>query len=129
MNVDDTLPPLERTLDLPALVAYSAATWDWYAIHYDATVAAEARLAAPLVDGQMLGALLAEHALNAFGGRGRITRMSFRFRSPVVAGETVRCAGTVAGRTGSTVHLAQQILVGERVVVAPATTELELDTL
>jgi acyl dehydratase len=95
-------------------------------VHYDPGVAARAKLPAPLVDGQMLGALLAEHALDAFGGRGRVVRMSFRFRSPVVAGETVRCVGTVERRDGDRVTLAQQVLVGDRVAVAPATTELEL---
>lgn len=127
MRPGETLPPLERLLDLPALVAYSAATWDWYDAHYDPAVAAKANLPAPLVDGQMLGALLAEHALDAFGGRGRIVRMSFRFRSPVVAGETIRCIGTVESVDGRRVKLAQQVLVGERVAVAPARTELELE--
>jgi acyl dehydratase len=126
LNAGDPLPDLERLLDLPALVAYSAATWDWYDAHYDPAVAAHARLPAPLVDGQMLGALLAEHALDAFSGRGRIVRMSFRFRSPVVAGETIRCVGSVEAVDGARVRLDQQVLVGDRVAVAPASTELDL---
>ena len=45
-----------------SLVAYGAATWDWYAIHYDLKFAKASKLTAPLVDGQMFGALLAQQA-------------------------------------------------------------------
>lgn len=127
MKQGDRVPSLERTLDLPSLVAYAAATWDWFDVHYDQSAAVRAGLTAPLVDGQMLGALLAEHALDAFGGRGRITRMSFRFRSPVVAGETIRCEGTIEELGDGHAVLAQQVFVGDRVAVGPATTVVELE--
>ena len=65
------LPDLERPLGIVDLVMYAAATWDWYRWHYDATAAADAHLPGPLVDGQMLGALLARHALEWAGPRAR----------------------------------------------------------
>ena len=126
MNAGDTLPPLERTLDLPALVAYAAATWDWYGTHFDPAAVERAQLPGPLVDGQLLGALLAEQALDALGGAGRVTRMSFRFRAPVFAGETVRCEGEVESVEGRLVTLRQRVLAGDRVAVEPAATVVEL---
>ena len=126
MSPGDVVPPLERRLDLASLIGYAAATWDWYGIHFDPDAFVAARLPAPLVDGQMLGALLATHALDAFGGRGTVRRMSFRFRSIVVAGETIRCVGEVESVEGNVVRLKQRVIAGERVVVEPATTEIEL---
>jgi acyl dehydratase len=124
----EKLPALEQRLDLVDLVMYAGATWDWYRWHYDATAAAAARLPAPLVDGQMLGALLARHALTWAGPRARIRRMQFRFKSMVFAGDTIRCESEVTSVAraddGLVVSLAQRVLVGDRVAVDSATMEL-----
>lgn len=124
------LPDLERPLGIVDLVMYAAATWDWYRWHYDATAAADAHLPGPLVDGQMLGALLARHALEWAGPRARIRRMRFRFASMVFAGDVVRCESTVTAVTrrpgGLEVSLAQRVLVGERAAIDEATCDLEL---
>jgi acyl dehydratase len=127
MKPGDVLPALERTLDLPSLVGYAAATWDWYGTHYDPAAIAAAGLPAPLVDGQMLGALLAEHALDWAPASARIRRMGFRFRSMVFAGDTVRVVGEVETAEDGRVRLTQRVLVGDRVAVEPAWIELELE--
>src|SRR5262245_4044326 len=126
MSVTTALPPLERTLDMTYLVAYAGATWDWYATHYDPAAVAAAGLLGPLVDGQMLGALLAEQALDAAGPGAQVRRMGFRFKSMGFADATVRVEGSVESVAGQRVRLAQRILVGERVAVEPAWTELDL---
>lgn len=119
-------PILERRLDLATLVAYSAATWDWYPTHYDREVTSAAGLAGPLVDGQMFGGLLAEQALDWAPAGTRVVAMGFRFRSMVFAGETVRCEATIESRSHNRVRLAQRVVVGDRVAVEPAWTVVEL---
>ena len=126
MKVGDALPVLERRLELKDLVAYAGATWDWYGAHYDPAMIAALKLPGALVDGQMLGGLLAKQALDWAGSRAFIRRMSFRFKSMVVAGDTVRCVGEVAAIDGQTVTLSQKIMVGDRPAVEPATVEIEL---
>ncbi|MGH9109627.1 MAG: MaoC family dehydratase [Acidimicrobiales bacterium] len=120
------LAPLTRTIELPDMVAYAGATWDWYRAHYDTAFAASQHLAGPLVDGQMLGALLAESVQDALGPRARLRRLAFRFKAMVVAGDTVTCTGTVEtavpGPGGLLVELVHEIRCGERVVVAPASS-------
>ena len=121
-----TLEPLTRTIELPDMVAYAGATWDWYRTHYDTAFAASQDLPGPLVDGQMLGALLAESVQDALGPRARLRRLAFRFKSMVFAGDTVTCTGTVEsaepGPEGLVVELSHEVRCGERVVVAPASS-------
>ena len=126
-SVGDRLPVLERTIGLVDLVAYGAATWDWHRLHYDPKRAAAAGLAAPVVDGQMFGALLAEQVTVWLGSAGRIRRLRFRNRSPVHPGATIRCEGEVVdvGRAGCGVSL--QVTVDGTPVVTPAIAEIRLE--
>ena len=94
-EVGDALPPIDRVLDLARLVMYAGATWDWHRLHYDTEYARERRLAAPLVDGQMLGALFAGQVHRHFDPRARIVSMKLRFRSMIYAGERVEITGEV----------------------------------
>ena len=94
-EVGDRLPVFHRVLDQARLVMYAGATWDWHRLHYDAEYVRERRLAAPLVDGQMLGALFAEQVYRHFDPRTRIVSMKLRFRSMVHAGEGVEISGEV----------------------------------
>ena len=129
-GVGDALPALERKLDLVDLVVYAAATWDWYRWHYDAAAARESGLPGPLVDGQMLGALLARQALEWAGPRARVRRMSFRFASMVFAGETVRCEGEVTkvaeAEGASVITLTQRVRAGDRIAIDGAVTDIEV---
>jgi acyl dehydratase len=112
------------------MIMYSAATWDWHRMHYDTTFAAESGLPGPVVDGQMLGALLAKQVIDTFGPKAFLRKMGFRFRSMVFAGETIRCVGEVtavsSGKDGTVVTVNQRVLADDRVAVEPATAEVLL---
>jgi acyl dehydratase len=121
-------PILERELTQVRMVAYAGATWDWHRLHYETAYAAERNLAAPVVDGQMLGALLAEAIIDWFGPRAFIRRLNFRLRAMVFAGETMRCEGEITGLTPDgdrdLVTVAQRVRVGERLAADGATQVL-----
>ena len=113
-DAEKAIADLVRTVELADMVAYAGATWDWHRLHYDRDWVAAAGLTAPVVDGQALGALMAEHVLDHFGPRARLTALSVRYSAPVLAGETVRVSGTASrGRDGE-VTVAQEVRVGER---------------
>ena len=119
--VGDVLPPLARTIDLADMVAYAGATWDWHRLHYDPDSWRPRGLPAPVVDGQVFGALLAELVQDWLGPRVlRARAVASRFRNLVFAGETVRCDGTVAAVDGDrvTVDLTATILGGSTAVAA-----------
>src|SRR5437660_8830593 len=95
LRVGQQIPALERKLDLVRMIAYAGATWDWARLHYDPAYVAERKLPAPVVDGQMLGGLLSEALLDWLGPRAFISKLSFRLRAMVFAGEMVLCLGEV----------------------------------
>lgn len=117
MKPGDAIPAFERTIAQPDMVAYAGATWDWHRLHYDPAYAGEVGFPKPVVDGQMFGALLAEQLLDWLGPRAFITHLAFRFRSPVLAGDTVRCEGEVVEVEDGHVRVAQRVVVGDRVAV------------
>ncbi len=127
--VGTVVPPLERTIELPDMVAYAGATWDWHRLHYDHDYLASKQVPAPVVDGQVFGALLAEQLLDWLGPRAVLLTLHFRFKALVFAGETVRCLATVTAieadpdGAGDLITVTSSVeVVGElgRVVVAPA---------
>lgn len=126
MKVGDTLPPLEKTFTTVDLFAYGAATWDWHRMHYDAELARSQGFAAPVIDGQMYGALFARVAMSWAGRRGFITDMSLRMKSMAFAGDTLRLEGSVTALEGGVAVLAQRMLNGGR-VCAEATTRVRLN--
>jgi acyl dehydratase len=125
MKPGDTLPPLEKTFTPVDLFAYGAATWDWHRMHYDAELARSKGLAAPVIDGQMYGALFARVAMGWAGPRAFITRLSLRMKSMAYAGDTLRAVGTVTSVEGNVVVLEQRLMRGER-VIAECTSSLSL---
>jgi len=122
------LPVLERTIELPDMIAYAGATWDWHRLHYDPDYLAEKGVPAPVVDGQVFGAYLAEQLLGALGPQAFIQKLSFRFRSMVFAGEAISCHATItavaAAPGGLILDVEQQVRVGDRVAVAPASAKV-----
>ncbi|GIH02392.1 hypothetical protein Rhe02_04590 [Rhizocola hellebori] len=112
------LPELVRTITLTDMVAYAGATWDWHRLHYDPEYLAQRGLDRPVVDGQMFGALLAEQVQAHFGDAAVLTRLRFRFKSLVFAGETVRCTAQQVSDT----EINQLIQVGDRLAVTGAAT-------
>lgn len=118
-RVGEQLPTIGRELDQARLVMYAGATWDWHRLHYDTEYVKERKLPAPLVDGQMLGALFAEQVHRHFEPPARIVGMKLRFRSMVFAGESVEITGELVsaeeGPDGSrTVVCTQTARVGSR---------------
>jgi acyl dehydratase len=91
----DAILPLERRITLTSMVAYAGATWDWHRLHYDPEFVAANKLPAPVVDGQVFGALLVEMLQDWLGPECFVQTLEFTFRNLVFAGETVRCSGTV----------------------------------
>lgn len=129
--VGDDAPPLERTITLTDMVAYAGATWDWHRLHYDPAYLAAKALPAPVVDGQVFGALLAEQLQDWLGPVALVRRLHFRFKNLVFAGETVRCTATVtavdaeAELTRLTIRSQVDVLGADaRVAVAPAGAEV-----
>lgn len=114
MNAGDVLPALERTITQTAMIAYAAATWDWHRLHYDRDYVDKAGLPGPVVDGQMLGALMAEQVLDAAGPRARLTHLAYRFKAMVFAGDTVRIEGTVAAVEDGIATIEQTVRAGDR---------------
>ena len=125
MKPGDQLPRLEKTFTTVDLFAYGAATWDWHRMHYDAELARSKGFAAPVIDGQMYGAVFARAALQWAGPRAFITRLSLKMKSMAFAGDTLRAEGSVAEVQGNVVVLAQRLMNGDR-VIAECTTSLSL---
>lgn len=110
-TVDERLTPLERTIELADMVAYAGATWDWHRMHYDADYVAAKGFEAPVVDGQVFGALLVEQLQDALGPTARVREQSFRFRSMVYADERIRCEATVTAVDGDRLEVDQRVVV------------------
>lgn len=97
------LPAIERRIGIADMVAYAGATWDWHRMHYDMVYVESAGFEAPIVDGQMLGALMAECVQDWLGPDARLTILGFRFVTPVLAESVVRCEGVVESADSATV--------------------------
>lgn len=93
--VGDELTPLRKEIDLPHMMAYGAATWDFIRVHYDADHVRELGFPGPFLDGQMLGAFLAQLVQDWAGPRAFLRKLSFRNRVMVYPGDSLVCCGTV----------------------------------
>lgn len=105
------VPSLTRVIDQTAMVAYAGATWDWHRLHYDTEFARTLGFSAPVVDGQVFGALMAECLLDWLGPQAWIRALSFRFKTPVTAGATVRCGGETTGADDEVISVSLRIVV------------------
>ena len=97
VSVGEELPPLHKQIDLPRMMAYGAATWDFIRVHYDADYARELGFPGPFVDGQMLGAFLAQHVQDWAGPGAFLRKLGFRNRVMVYPGDSLVCSGVVTG--------------------------------
>lgn len=130
LTAGDRLPDLERTVTLTDMIAYAGATWDWHRLHYDPAYLAAKRLPAPIVDGQLFGALLVQQAQDWLGPQAVVRRLHFRFKELVFAGETVRCVADVSRvareADGTVVHLDARVEIVDRAATAVAPAGLEV---
>ncbi|MFF3669388.1 MaoC/PaaZ C-terminal domain-containing protein [Microtetraspora malaysiensis] len=127
MKAGDALPALERTIQAADMVAYAGATWDWHRMHYDLVYLRDRGLHLPVVDGQMLGAFLAEQVQDSLGPAARLRRLRFRLTAMVFAGETVRVTGVVTAVDGERVTIEQWAAVADR-VAATGVAEVALSS-
>ncbi len=97
VTVGEELTPLQKQIDMAHMMAYGAATWDFIRVHYDADLARELGFPGPFVDGQMLGAFLAQHVQDWAGPGSFLRKLSFRNRVMVYPGDTLVCGGVVSG--------------------------------
>jgi len=111
-----TIAVLERTITLTDMIAYAGATWDWHRLHYDPAFLATKGLERPVVDGQMLGALMAEQLLDALGPSAFITHLELKYRSMMFAEETVRIEATITSDADGILSCTQRAQVSDRVV-------------
>lgn len=91
----EELPPLTKPITPVRMMMYGAATWDFMRVHYDADYARARGFPGPFVDGQMLGAFLAQLLVDWAGAPGALKRLSVRYRAFVFPGDTVICRGRV----------------------------------
>ena len=98
INVGDTLPPLHFDIDMASLVMYAGATWDFHRMHYDADYAATVGLSGPVMDGQMVGALLARVLMQWGGENAFVKRLNYRQGAMVFIGEKLVIGGTVMNK-------------------------------
>ncbi len=92
------LPQLERLITLTSMVMYAAATWDFHRYHYDEGFAKTNGFAAPFVDGQMVGALMAKQIMDWAGPDAFLRRLSYRLRSMVYPGDRFISRARVTGK-------------------------------
>lgn len=116
----------EQVIGIADMIAYAGATWDWHRLHYDAEYLTEKELPAPVVDGQVFGALIAAQAQDWAGPGWRLAELEFTFRNLAFAGERVRCEAEVVRSGVDGLELRHRVIVvddrGEedRVAVEPA---------
>lgn len=120
LHIGQRLPTLERNIDLVRMIAYAGATWDWARLHYDPAYVAERDLPAPVIDGQMLGALVSELLLDWLGTGAFIRRLRFRLQAMAFAGDTLRCGGEVTAIATEREHrlltVSHHVSVGTRLI-------------
>jgi acyl dehydratase len=120
------VPGFEKTFRSHDLMAYGAATWDWFSVHYDQHRAEALGFPGCFVDGQNFGALFAKQAMDWSGPRGFISAMSLRYRAMVFVGDSVVGSAEVSNvaAVGDTeiVTLSQIIRRGDTTVATCTTT-------
>jgi acyl dehydratase len=126
-----TLPSVTKNITSVQMMMYGAATWDFMRIHYDADYARRRGFPEPFVDGQMLGAFLAQCVVEWAGDPGALKRLSLRYRSFVFPGDTVVCKGQVQRKytEGETAFVECQLVAENQqgeVVAGPATAVVAL---
>mgnify|MGYP003311323836 CR=1 FL=1 len=124
-----TLPVEEKFFTAADLVMYGAATWDWHRLHYDTKFTETMNLPAPVIDGQIYGALFAKQAVGWLGPRAFEQRMGNRMRSKAYSDATLRTEGEVSEvrseETAKVIVVQQRLTSGEQ-LIAEATTEIRV---
>jgi acyl dehydratase len=107
------IPDLVVPLEVPGLMAYGAATWDWQHIHYDTAAARAGGMPGPLVDGQMFGALMARQIRAWAGPQARFLELKFRNSGFVTAPNRVTIVSEVL--SSQVTKTCEQFQIGSRI--------------
>jgi len=132
-RVGERMPQLIREVTLTDMVAYAGATWDWHRLHYEPEFAHERSLPAPVVDGQLFGALFVKALQDWLGPVCFVEELAFTYRNLMFAGERIRIEGTVTGVEGARVSVELSAVIeaselgDERPAVAPASAVVAVD--
>ena len=95
VSVGEEVTPLHKEIDAAHMMAYGAATWDFIRMHYDADHAREMGFPGPFVDGQMMGAFLAQQVQDWAGAGAFLRKLGFRNRVMAFPGDSLVCRGMV----------------------------------
>lgn len=98
IKVGDEIPPLEKKITQVGMVMYAAATWDFHRYHYDGEFVQKSGFPRPFLDGQELGAFIAQMLLEWAGHEAFIKKMGFRFREFAYPGDILTCKGRVSAK-------------------------------
>lgn len=119
------LPAFEKRFQPYDLMAYGAATWDWYDVHYDRNTSQAAGLPGPFVDGQQFGALFARQIRQFFGDQCFLSAMDLRFHALVFAGDLVSGRGEIVTASDPRGCDLRQELLCNGQIVASARSRVE----
>lgn len=97
VRIGESLPEIRFRASLTSLVMYAGATWDFHRLHYDPGFAAQHGMPAPVMDGQMIGAVIARQMMQWGGPDAFVRRLGYRLLTPVHADDEIRLTGSVTG--------------------------------
>jgi hydroxyacyl-ACP dehydratase HTD2-like protein with hotdog domain len=92
----EQLPELSVQPGLMQTVMYAAAMWEFQRLHFDEAWARREGLAAPIVQGPLLGNYLAQAVTGGLPARTELERLGWRNLAVVPVEERLRVGGTVA---------------------------------
>ena len=97
IRVGQKLPLLCHRIDISGMIMYAAATWDFHRCHYDHVFATNLGFPGVVVDGQMLGGLLAKQLMRWAGSDALLRELSYQVRQVVVPGDQIASRGHITG--------------------------------
>lgn len=114
--VGDRVGPVEHAITVTAIVRYAGAAADFTPVHHDPAVAAEAGVDRLFAMGMLSAGFLGSLVEDTFG-IGAVEEFAVRFRDRVWVGESVSCSATVTAADPERIHLALEVVAGDRVVI------------
>ncbi len=98
VSIGDKIPSLVEKVTLLQLVMYSAASWNFYRLHWDREFARNKGFRDVNVHGPLLGAFLSQMLVNWIGESGTLKKLKYRNRSMCFPNDTLTCKGKVTNK-------------------------------
>jgi len=89
------IPPLVKPITLLQMCMYSAATWNFYKLHWDTNFSRGLGFKDANVHGPLFGAFLAQMLTDWIGPEGTLKRLAYANRGMSFPGDTLTCKGKV----------------------------------